>query len=113
MTKSKTDIIRELNDKFRKSLKIDDNNRVVITQGIQGEGDEYVFDVLDRVRSFDDFNRGNDPHQEHDFGEITYKGDKIFWKFDYYDRNLEYGSEDPSDVSKTIRVLTVMLATEY
>jgi Protein of unknown function (DUF3768) len=40
-------------------------------------------------------------------------GERIFWKIDYYDENLEHGSEDPSDLFKTTRVLTIMLAGEY
>ena len=38
---------------------------------------------------------------------------KIIWKIDYYDKEYEYASEDPADITKTNRVLTVMLADEY
>jgi hypothetical protein len=30
------------------------------------------------VRKFDDFNEGNDPCQEHDFGRLDWYGDKVF-----------------------------------
>ncbi len=31
----------------------------------------------------------------------------------YYDANVEFGSEDPADPTKTTRVLTIMLTSEY
>jgi len=44
---------------------------------------------------------------------VEHDGEKIFWKIDYYDRSLTKGSEDPSDSTRTTRVLTIMLASEY
>ena len=50
---------------------------------------------------------------ERDFGAFTFRGEKIFFKVDYFDLNLEYGSEDPADASITARVVTIMLAEDY
>jgi hypothetical protein len=55
----------------------------------------------------------NDPHHEHDFGAIDLHGEKWFWKFDYYSSDMRHGSDDPSDVNRTRRVLTIMAASEY
>lgn len=38
---------------------------------------------------------------------------KIFWKIGYYDTTLEKGSEAPADPKETMRVLTIMPASEY
>jgi len=65
------------------------------------------------VKEFSDFTDDNDPWGEHDFGSFEHDGQKFFFKLDYYDNNLEFGSEDPSDPVQTTRVLTVMLAEEY
>ena len=41
----------------------------------------------------------NDPYAEHDFGAIKLNGNTFFWKFDYYDLDLQMHSPDPSDPS--------------
>ena len=69
--------------------------------------------ILKAVQAFDKFSPDNDPHGEHDFGVIAHEGERVFFKIDYYDKNLEGGSEDPADPAQTTRVLTIMLAHEY
>ena len=51
----------------------------------------------------------NFAHTVRDFGKIEFRGQRIWFKRDYYDYDLEYGSEDPSDPSVTKRVMTIML----
>jgi hypothetical protein len=70
-------------------------------------------EALVQVTKFSEFTADNDPYDEHDFGSFDLLGRKFFWKIDYYDKDLQYGSEDPSDPERTTRVLTLMLAGEY
>jgi hypothetical protein len=99
-----------LNDAFRRSFA---GGKVIMTAGVAALPDAVRASVLDKVRTFDDFTADNDPHGEHDFGSLEVDGRKIFWKVDYFDAAMVFGSEDPADPSKTTRVLTVMLASEY
>ena len=112
MTKqSRAKRIADLNDKFRKNLVT--GGRTYMTAGVNTKGPEFVSKALAKVIAFNDFNADNDPHREHDFGSFELEGEKLFWKIDYYDLAGEFGSEDPTDPKKTLRVLTVMLAEEY
>ena len=86
---------------------------IYLTRGIADLPTDDQVRILALVRRFDDFTEDNDPHGEHDFGAFDYQGQKIFWKFDYYDLNKQFYSEDPADPAQTCRVLTIMLASEY
>lgn len=87
--------------------------RVMITQGVQALCVETRKNIFRQVRAFDDFNKDNDPYGEHDFAALTIEGKQINFKFDYYDKEVQHGSEDPSDPTITERVMTIMLASEY
>ena len=102
--------IRTLNDTFRKTGR---GGRIMLTQGIQALGQKPVAEIIAKVRAFDQFNEGNDPYKEHDFGKIVHGHDTVFWKIDYYDRAMEFQSPDPADPVVTTRVMTVMMAEEY
>jgi hypothetical protein len=109
------DKIRELNDAFRKGER-PELGRIMITSGVRELVAAWplgVVGVYSMVQRFDQFERANDPHREHDFGSFEVAGETCFWKIDYYDRSLEGGSEDPADENKTLRVLTIMRASEY
>jgi Protein of unknown function (DUF3768) len=104
--------IQQHNDAFRTTL--DQRlGRVMMTAGVNALPSDVKAMVIRRVATFSDFTPDNDPHQEHDFGNFELAGRKIFFKVDYYDMDMQSGSEDPSDPSKTTRVLTIMLADEY
>ena len=102
--------IRDLNDLFRKTFI---GGKVMMTQGIQALGDYDVALILLGIQQFDKFTYDNDPYGEHDFGSFKHNGEKVFFKIDYYDKAMEFGSPDPSDAAVTTRVMTVMLASEY
>lgn len=108
---NKTITIQTLNDKFRQELI--GNGRIMITQGVQSLGEEAATIILTKVAKFDEFTSENDPYNEHDFGTFEYQENKIFWKIDYYDNDLQAGSQDPANPEITKRVLTIMLAEEY
>jgi len=101
-------VIAALNVRARQSFT---GCRVVITQVIQTKDD--VPAVLDQVRWYEAFTPDNDPYGEHDFGSFRHAGETVFWKWDYYDVDLQMHSSDPSDPTITTRVLTIMLADEY
>lgn len=112
---ARTEKIRALNDAFRKGER-PELGRIMITAGVRALVAAWplgIAPVYEVVRTFDAFDDGNDPHGEHDFGSFDHHGEKLFWKLDYYDKNMEHGSEDPSDPEVTTRVLTIMLADEY
>lgn len=101
--------IKTLNDNFRQTFIC---GRVMLTAGINAKSQDDVANILSMVRDFNKFTPDNDPYGEHDFGSFDYKGDKIFWKIDYYDKNYQYLSENPSNPNITNRVMTIMLADE-
>ena len=102
--------ISDLNDRFRQTLT---GGRVVITSGIQGLGFVCLNGIMQEIRKFSVFTEDNDPYGEHDFGKVTFAGKSAFWKIDYYDEKMEFGSPDPSDPNQTTRVMTIMLTEEY
>jgi hypothetical protein len=107
----RTELIAKLNDELRATFL---TGKVVLTEGIASLDDPLRVAVVMQVHNFTEFPEDNAPHGERDFGAFETEGvGRVFWKIDYYNRTLDGGSEDPADRTKTQRVLTIMLASEY
>ena len=100
-----------LNDLARRAMGV--ACRVVQTPGIAALQTRNQSAIHEKIEMFNDFTPDNDPHGERDFGAFEHDGKRVFWKIDYYDATLSNGSENPADPRQTIRVLTIMLASEY
>ncbi len=101
----------------------------VATPGFRSLPEADQSEVRELIETFDAFDEDNDPHSERDFGTIYQLEDgrwtterprlredereRVFWKLDYYDRDLRFASEDAADPAITRRVLTIMLSDEY
>jgi hypothetical protein len=113
--------IARLNDWLRANLTSPGSNRVVMTAGVaELIGDVALFrgfrrraELLRTVRDFDAFDVDNDPHGHRDLGLFDFEGARCMWKIDYYDPDLAFGSDDPADPFRTVRVLTILRADEY
>ncbi len=105
-----SDRIRVLNDNFRTTFV---GGQVVMTQRVSELPIDEKARIILAVQSYTDFDAENDPHGEHDFGNVELAGETYFFKVDYYSPDLRGGSEDPADPEKTTRVLTIMRADEY
>lgn len=102
--------IADQNDALRRTF---EGGRIMLTAGITALVERQRLAVLAAVQGFAAFGPDNDPYGEHDFGVVEIEGVRCFWKIDAYDRDLAFGSPDPTDPTATTRVLTVMLAEEY
>ena len=119
--------IARLNDMARQAMGV--ACTAVATVGFRSLPESDQSRVRELIETYDAFDEDNDPHGERDFGTIYQLGDgrwtterprvcddervRVFWKFDYYDRDLQFGSEDAANPVLTRRVLTIMLADEY
>jgi hypothetical protein len=83
----------------------------VVTRGVLAS--LYLNDVLD-VKNYEFHGIGSEnPYGENDFGSVTVRGEKHFFKIGCYDPALKGHSPDKADLCVTRRVLRIMRAEEY
>ena len=119
--------IARLNDLARKAMGV--ACTAVATVGFRSLPEADQSCVREQIETYDAFTEDNDPHGERDFGTIYQLGDghwtterprlsddereRVFWKLDYFDRQMEFASDDAANPAITLRVLTIMLSDEY
>ena len=125
--RERTARIARLNDLARRAMGV--ACTAVATVGFRSLPDADQSSIRELIETFDAFDEDNDPHSERDFGCVYQlvcgrwttehprlrddERERVFWKLDYYDRDLRFGSEDAANPAVTRRVLTIMLADEY
>ncbi|MDH5327628.1 MAG: DUF3768 domain-containing protein [Gammaproteobacteria bacterium] len=98
-----------LNDQFRRSFK---GGSVNVSPGVEALPEPVLFEVLNKVREFDDFRPCFDPREEHDFGVFAHNGERFLFQIDYYNQDMTARCEDPGD-ENAVRVLSVKKAMGY
>src|SRR3954451_22900998 len=107
---SRTGHIRALNDQLRST---GCGGIIVVTRGIAALSTPDLAAVIAAIQTFDDFSVANDPYGEHDCAVLEVVGQRVIFKIDYFDRTFNRHSADPADPMLTLRVMTIMLASEY
>ena len=107
---TKQERIRQLNDRLRTTFQ---GGRVMKSSAVAGLPAEKQGELFRLVRDFNDFNPENDPYQEHDFGAMSLDNTTWYFKIDYYDVDERFGADDPSEGSRTKRVMTIMHCSEF
>ena len=115
-TMTRAETIARLNDRARQGL--DRTSKTVITRSCldtfcAGDTASGLLAQAELLKAMRNHRFENDAHGERDSGALEFRGEKLFFKVDYYDLELTYGSEDPADASQTTRVITIMLASDY
>ena len=86
---------------------------MVCTQGFHCLDPETQHKVFQKIQAYKDWDSGNDPYGEHDFGVVDADSERFYFKIDYWNKDLTEGSSNPVDPKKTCRVMTIMLTSEY
>ncbi len=99
-----------LNDRFRqgdRSLGTYKLSRQVLALPKQKQRQLYTM-----LHEFSDFNPQNDPRGERKSGKLVMDDVTYIWKIDYLDLSMTLLSDNPSDIERTVRVLSLFRADE-
>jgi hypothetical protein len=112
MALSQTQKIRALNLAFYKNPHM--HGRLLFSRYVADRGGLFGMKCINALAAYDGWNEDNDSHGEADMCTLTVEGEKVWAKMDYYDKDDQnYGSENPADPTKTLRVCTILFPDEW
>jgi hypothetical protein len=106
----RAEVMARLNDRLRKT---GTGGTIVVTKAVMNMAGFDAAALMEALANYEGFDADNDPHGERDFGDLILWGADLLWKIDYYDLDMQFGSDDPADAETTRRVLTVMTMADY
>ena len=101
--------IQRLNDTFRSTFH---GGEISFTHSFTELPSMVKAAVLQLVAEFNDFNEENDPRGIRDYGSFDYCNREFWWKIDFYTLEPSDDALDLTDPTKTLRVMTVGLASD-
>ena len=110
ITLRRAEIIARLNDQLRKSGV---GGTIVITRNVRGLEGLNAPELATAVANYDGFDEDNNPHGERDMGHFVLFDTDLYFKIDYFEQDLKFGSDDPTDASLTHRILTIMTKADF
>ena len=106
----RAEAIARLNDQLRSLRR---GGTIVVTRGVMNLTGFDAQTLASAIAAYDGFDADNDPHGERDLSDLVLWDAELLWKIDYYDKGLQFNSDDPANAQVTKRVLTVMLGGEW
>ena len=104
-----TALVRMKNDELRQTLVPSSDASVILSREVSQH--PALQHILEAVRTFDDFNDGNDPYKEHDFGAVKVTGELFYFQMSHYDKDPRRNSDAMHGYNHF--VITVMHSSEY
>ena len=100
---------RALNDHFRKTGQ---GGIVTLSMGLHKLGQAEVDNVMKQLAG-EKGDKSVEAGSEHDMGEIQVGNRTVSWEINYYNKELDDVSDNPTNPDQTTRFMTLLLSTEY
>lgn len=100
--------ISRSNDAFRRGES--QNGMILVSPDVSSRGNDFVEAAINAIGHFNKFDHFNDPHGEHDFGQVKIGETVLSWRIEYLDNELRQHSRDATSDNQTVRLLLVATA---